>query len=268
VISDRRYLNFIFLTLLSYFLILHMNVLCVIPARMGSVRLPNKNLLEIEPGVSLIEQALWCANGRDTVISTDRPDLMPPAFSKYIVKRPSEISKSTSDILEATIHGLEQGEIMYGKKYNTIVTLMPAIAARSPQILDQMLDLYENNHCQGAISVAPTHPWIWQLGPNGDSAVNSWYPNTQPRSQDMPAAFTEVLSIYISPKNQLTVGQKWGLPLLVYELPEWSSVFDIDTQQDLDESVSMYPWAKPQLERWTGKSHVLYSVNGLEAPIS
>ena len=50
-------------------------ILCIIPARMGSTRLKNKNIREIEKNLSLVDQAIKTAEGFKICVSTDKPEM-------------------------------------------------------------------------------------------------------------------------------------------------------------------------------------------------
>jgi hypothetical protein len=48
---------------------------------------------------------------------------------------------------------------------------------------------------------------------------------------------------------------------MIYQLPEWSSIFDIDNPEDMEESIELYPWAKKKLKNWRGPISVVHSIN-------
>lgn len=236
-----------------------LTVLCVIPSRMGSTRIKLKNLEEIEPHVSLVRQAYDIADGFYTCISTDQPSLFTKDFPKaLIINRPREISDSTSNVSHAILHALLQAEQFYGLKFDLVVALMPAIAARSRSILESMLGIMATNPALlSGITCAHTHPWIWKAESGTSSASNTWYPNSQKNSQDLPDYYVEHASILINRRSVVEDGCKWSLPLLIYSLPSWATALDIDVQLDLDHAKALYPIMKLLLETWTGKSIII-----------
>ncbi len=231
---------------------------------MGSQRVPLKNLLEIENGVSLVQQAVDCCVGCDFVISTDEPTLFPNSLAKNIIKRPIELSHHNSDISAAVKHALLESELQKGvSDYEYVVTLQPAVVARSAGMFRHMISEFEDSKARGAVTVVKTHPWIWEILKNSDRAINSWTPGAYPRSQDSNEFYVEINSIQISSAEDVRSGKRWNLPLMLYHLPEWASVFDIDTQEDMQESIELYGWAKKRLESWTGSISLIQNVNGI-----
>jgi CMP-N-acetylneuraminic acid synthetase len=237
-------------------------ILCVIPARMGSTRIKHKNLRELTPGLSLVQQAIDTARGFTTCLSTDEPH----HFSNYkdilVVERPPEISDAVSNVSTAIQHALEMAERKLARRFEVIVTLMPAIAARSASILRHMLSLHHaSSGVCSSISCARTHPWIWKV--SSEEAQNTWHPYTQLNSQDLPIYLVEHASMIINSRHVVAQGKKWDLPLLIYTLPSWSVALDIDDEQDLTSAAHMYSSLVPLLNSWRGDYHVINSVNSI-----
>ena len=175
------------------------NILCIIPARMGSTRLKHKNLQEIDTNLSLIDQAIETADGLEICISTDKPELLSVGSEIKLIKRPDEISDSKSQITPSISHALRQMEILNKKKYQIIVVLMPSIAARSSNILQKMLNLIKiNPNCKSVMTAASSPQWIWKIKEKDSLAEVSWYPNSPKISQDLPPYFAEHASIIIN----------------------------------------------------------------------
>lgn len=229
---------------------------------MGSKRISYKNLQEIEPGVSLIEQAVESCGNFDYVITTDKPDLMPESLRSKCIERPHYLASDKSDISDAVKHVLS---VLHEKealsKFTDVVVLQPAVVARSHFMLSDMLHKYSKFRCEGAVTVVKTHPWIWSIPKGTTNSFNSWHPGPYPRSQDADDKFVEINSIQIASITTAAAGKRWSLPLMLYELPEWASVFDIDDSGDLHEATKLYPWAKPLLSDWRGEHHVVTSIN-------
>ena len=238
--------------------------ICIIPARMGSKRIYQKNLQEIEPNISLIEQAVQCCGSYDFAISTDNPDLLPGSLRSHCITRPAELCTDTADISAAIAHSLKTlAEDPNKPRYDTVLVLQPAVVARCKEMLDDMLSKYYSSLCEGAVTVIKSHPWIWSAKSDSSDGYNSWFPGPYPRSQDSLNYFIEINSIQITSLKTAMSGQRWALPIMLYELPEWASVFDIDTPQDLDEAKRLYQWAKPYFKSWSGEHHTFKTINGV-----
>jgi CMP-N-acetylneuraminic acid synthetase len=238
-----------------------MSVLAVIPARMGSVRLPRKNLLEIEPGLTLVQQAVNCAIGcglvDEIVVSTD--ETLMPVRSAHIRVRPAELCGPSSDIAHAVRDAWQTASY----RHDWVVTLQPAVLARSPLILRTML-----NHCMNwpgcsAISMAHTVPWIWQHEGMGDAAAPWLEDGVYPRSQDSADHYAEVNAITVAPAAAVAAGCRWSLPLAIATLPSWAVALDVDTPSDMVTARGLWPWAKLELETWVPAMRTIERIDGL-----
>jgi len=238
-------------------------VLCVIPARMGSTRIKHKNVQELSSGLSLVQQALSTATGFTTCISTDEPDLFNGVKNTLIIQRPREISDAVSNVSLAVQHAHQEAEKYHKKTFEIIVTLMPAIAARSSAILKDMLLCFMNStSAASSISCALTHPWLWKL--KKGNVQNTWHPNDQLNSQVLPLYLVEHTSIIINLRGTVLQGLKWDLPLLIYTLPSWAVALDIDNYNDLLHARALYPSMAPLLDECRGQSYLVNSINEIQ----
>ncbi len=220
-------------------------IIAVIPARMGSARMPRKNLCEIEPGLTLIQQAIDCARFSglvDRVIVSSDEDV--PCVGATVVQRPREISGPSADITDAVAHAL------ISQAYDYAVTLQPAVVARSPLIVRRLLEAVTTQRLEGGLTMAITHRWIWQVGEH--TAANDWHGNPYPRSQDSVPRLVEINAVQVASRAVVERRERWGVPLGILELPPWCASLDIDTPEDLAEARALWPWAKGRLETWTG----------------
>jgi hypothetical protein len=225
-----------------------MTVLAVIPARMGSARVPRKNLLEIEPGLSLVQQAIDCARWSgvvdQVVVSTDAPDL--PVQGALLRQRPAEISGPTADIAAA----VRDAWVHAGRTHDWVLTLQPAVLARSPLIVRALLAGCQERGCRGGVTVSCAPPWHWRIA--GGIADLPWMgPGRRyPRSQDCGHAFAEVNAVQVAHRSAIELGRRWDLPLALAILPAWAPALDIDWPADLAQARRLWPWAKRELETW------------------
>lgn len=252
-----------------------MSVLAVIPARMGSARLPRKNLLEIEPGLSLVQQAIDCATGSglvdEVIVSTDETWL--PIRNAGIRVRPDELCGPTADIAAAVADAWRYA----GEKHDWVVILQPAVLARSPLIVRKMIDycIGANRPCtrepMSAITMAHTVPWHWRTRELFFSQLCAQVPwlkdGHYPRSQDSAACWAEVNAVTITPRAAVERGCRWSLPLAIASLPAWTIALDIDEPGDLATARGLWPWARRELETWRPEFHEIYSIDGLAEAI-
>lgn len=243
-----------------------MTVLAVIPARMGSARLPRKNLLEIETGLTLVQQAIDCATGcglvDEVIVSTDEHRL--PVRNAHIRIRPPELCGPHADIAAAVADAWRNASV----RHDIVVTLQPAVLARSPLIVRRMIAYCGVEH-RSAITMAHTVPWIWDLDHRTSIAcIKAHVPwmrgRRYPRSQDSPERFAEVNAVTVTPAAAVEAGLRWSLPLSIASLPSWAIALDIDTPSDLATARTMWPWARRELETWIPSFYPINTLTGTE----
>ncbi len=242
-----------------------MKTIAIVPCRMGSKRLPRKNALEIEPGTSLVQQAIDCAFAAGVFerifVLTDDPGLRFRG-AEYIPE-PPELAGGDCDIATAVAATVERVERSLGR-IDFIATLQPAVLARSGLIVRQLVEQVIGLGAAGGLTMARTLPWQWTA--RDDEASNAWSPNPYPRSQEAAHHLVEVNACQVASRAAVSAGRRWGLPLVVAELPEWAAALDVDEPADLARARSMWPWARPALETWVATIHCWRTVNGEAAP--
>jgi hypothetical protein len=234
-----------------------MKVLAVIPARMGSTRMPWKNRLEIEPGVSLAQHAVECARGSGicdhVVVSTDAPEDL-PIRNAFVSRRPHDLSSASADIADVVRYELEVAERMMSIRFDLVVTLQPAVLARSPLIVRRLIEEVGRRGARGGLTMCPVHPWLWEAA--ADYLGAWWLPGVYPRSQDCSRRWQEINAVQVAAADAVRSGSRWDWPLVVMDLPTWAASLDVDTPNDLDEARDLWPFARRKLETWMGSMHL------------
>lgn len=242
-----------------------MSVLAVIPARMGSARLPRKNLLEIEPGLNLVQQAIDCATGSglvdEVVVSTDETWL--PVRNAGIRVRPAEICGPTADIAAAVHDAWSTRQ----RQHDLVVTLQPAVLARSPLIVRTMIE-YCISRQVSAITMAHTVPWSWCVNDRGSAHAPWLVDGRYPRSQQCHPTWAEVNAVQITTAAAVSRGCRWSLPLAIASLPAWTVALDIDEPSDLATARGLWPWARRELETWRPAFHHVDRINGITLEVA
>lgn len=239
-----------------------MSVLAVIPARMGSARLPRKNLLEIEPGLSLVQQAIDCATGSglvdEVIVSTDETTL--PIRNAHLRVRPSEICGPTADIADAVRDAWQHA----GFRHDLVVTLQPAVLARSPLIVRACIERAILAG-ESVLTMAHTVVWHWQSRRAAPCIADApWLvAGRYPRSQDAPTCWAEVNAVTVAPADAVAAGCRWSLPLSIASLPSWTIALDIDEPSDMATARGLWPWAKRELETWRTRFHPVVQISDL-----
>ncbi|MBA3589964.1 hypothetical protein [Methylibium sp.] len=241
-----------------------MRIVAIIPARAGSKRLPRKNALEIEPGISLVQQAVDCAEASgvidETFVLTDDPALR-FRHATYLGE-PPELAGDHADISAAVAEAAERIERSTGR-IDYVVTLQPAVLARSALIIQRIVHAVLREGAGGAVTAARTVPWQWSV--RDGAAANAWHPGPYPRSQHAPHHLAEINAVQVAGRAAVADRQRWGMPLLLAELPPWVASLDIDEPADLAFARDLWPWARIRLETWEPTMHRVETINGAAA---
>lgn len=218
-----------------------MNILAIIPARGGSKRLPNKNLLKLgnKPLINwTIDLARHSNMFCDLIVSTDSEEIALTAKQAGATVpwlRPHNLSIDTSTSIEVVIHTLNWYEEVYGE-LDGIMLLQPTSPFRTLESISKSIAIFEFNNFESSVvsvSHSSSHPaWTFWLSDNKLTPVS---PENfmQTRSQDLPDAVTLNGSIYLATPKQLRQSGSFltnsTIPFLI-ESPKES--IDIDTEFD------------------------------------
>ena len=219
-----------------------MNILCVIPARGGSKRLPKKNLATVG-GISLIERSADVLNGiseiKDILVSSDSDEIIEHAKNIDLMApwiRPSELSNDEAKSTDVVLHALDWYEenIM---KVDAVLLLQPTSPFRKKSSIKKIIKILKDNHCDSVISVSLTHShpqWAFRypdkyLEPfiEGDG-INT-------RSQDLDPAYVVNGNIYLIKKDVLKNNNSfYSDKTIPYIMNDKIESIDIDTSDDLE----------------------------------
>ncbi len=217
-----------------------MKLVALIPARAGSKRIPNKNILELggKPLITwTIDQALRIKEFSDILVSTDSPAIakvatQAGAFVPWL--RPADLSTNTVNSIDVCIHALSWYERERGP-VDGLVLLQPTSPFRTADSIQKAIDLFRDHPEQSVVSFSPaeSHP-MWCYKTDG-KAVRSFFGSQHkpPRSQDLPPAYVINGAIYIAGPTYLRTNYSFiagdTLPLILSEPRE---CLDIDTEWD------------------------------------
>ena len=133
--------------------------LAIIPARKGSIRLPNKNNKKIG-NFSLVELAIKAAKKSklidEIIVSSDDQKVFKTAnkFSDIkIIKRPFKLSNSKAKMADVCNHALKK----INKKFEYLVLLQPTSPLRNHYHIDKAIEKVLKNSAEGLISASRTN---------------------------------------------------------------------------------------------------------------
>jgi len=212
--------------------------LAIIPARGGSKRLPQKNILDLngKPLIAWsIEAGLDSKYIDKVVVSSDNNKIVDISqkFGADVVVRPETLASDTAttfDAIKHTIKSLEQ--------YDYIVLLQPTSPLRNSKHIEEAIELLEKKDANSVVSVCEMeHSPLWSntldvsLSMKGflrDEVLNK-------RSQDLEKYYRLNGAIYICKTDRLLENGSFFLKenIFAYIMDREVSI-DIDERIDFD----------------------------------
>ncbi len=212
--------------------------LAVIPARGGSKRLPNKNILHLseKPLIAwTIEAALGSSYIDRSVVTSDSDEILKigEKYNVGIIKRPKELALDTSTTIDAIKHAIE----IIGNEYDFTVLLQPTSPLRTSKHIDEAIEFLEDRKAEAVISVCEDeHSPLWSNTLPNDLSMKNFLRKDiiNKRSQDLPKYYRLNGAIYICRTSKLLEQNTFFLNdnIYAYVMDRKSSI-DIDDKLDL-----------------------------------
>lgn len=218
--------------------------IAIIPARGGSQRLPQKNIMPFRgrPMISwTIEAAADSGIFDDILVSTDSHEIADVARKWGAVVpflRDPRYADAHTPVSIATINALGQMEKLKGYSYGTIVQLMPNCPLRTSADIINAYKYFEESETEFQISVFKfgwMNPW-WSLERNPETGhPKPLFPEAlKKRSQDLPDLFCPTGAIWVADAAKLKEqGSFYGQGYTTCPIG-WMQAMDIDNQEDLE----------------------------------
>ena len=213
--------------------------LAIIPARGGSKRLPNKNILDfngkpliaysIEAGIEsqYIDKVLVSSDS-DRIIATSKE------FAAETVKRPESLATDTAttfDVIEHAIQSLPD-------RYEYTILLQPTSPLRTTNHIDEAIKLLEKKKADAVISVCKMeHSPLWANRLDENLSMEKFFRDDlyKKRSQELDIYYRLNGAIYIARTDRLLEERCFFLKdnIFAYIMDKRSSI-DIDEKIDFD----------------------------------
>jgi len=210
--------------------------LAIIPARGGSKRLPNKNILNLngKPLIAYsIEAALQSKYINNVVVSSDSDSILNIAksFKAQTIKRPDYLATDTAKSFDAIKHTIENMP-----QYDYIVLLQPTSPLRDANNIDQAINLLEQKNADAIISVsAMEHSPLWANTLDDSLSMKGFLKDEilNKRSQDLETYYRLNGAIYITKTDKLLKEETFFLKdnIFAYIMSRENS---IDIDEDID----------------------------------
>ncbi len=188
-------------------------ILCIIPARGGSKRLPGKNI-KLLKGKPLIAYSIAAAKGSkylDRVIVSTDDEAIASVAKEYGAEvpfmRPSELATDTATTLSVLQHAVRFFEEK-GEKFECIVLIQPTVPGIMTSDIDTAIETLfttKANSCISMCEITDRPEWMYSLSEEGHIApyVEAAYHSQNIRSQDLPKLYRINGAVYVTPRNVL-----------------------------------------------------------------
>ncbi|MFJ2648881.1 cytidylyltransferase domain-containing protein [Streptomyces sp. NPDC087420] len=229
-------------------------VLAVIPARGGSKGVPAKNLAPVG-GVPLVVRAVRaCLAARhvtDVVVSTDDAAIADVARTAgaEVVLRPAAIAGDTATSEAAVLHAMDAYNAMRGVTADVVLLVQCTSPFITAEDLDGVVSALTEDGADSALTVAPTHGFIWRDDRTGSTERDGYGVNhdkaNRPRRQDRPQEYLETGAAYAMRAAGFRAAQHrfFGRTALVTTDP--ARVLEIDDPHDLARARALAPLLDP-----------------------
>lgn len=175
-----------------------MKVLCVIPARGGSKRAPDKNIRMLlgKPLIAYtIEKALASRFCDKVAVSTDDPEIASVSkdWGADVIIRPDDLALDTSPIDDALRHAVRSFQREEGVAAGIAVLLQANVPLRKDREIDEVIGrLIENGDLTAAATgyaVEQRPEWMKTIDPDTGIIKPFMEPSNSYRKQDLPELY-------------------------------------------------------------------------------
>jgi CMP-N-acetylneuraminic acid synthetase len=213
--------------------------IAIIPARGGSKRLPNKNILSLGT-IPLIAHSILYAQKNDALIdaiyvSTDDATIKKIAldYGAKVIERP----KSLSGDLEPTVTSLKHVLESIEKEVENVVLLQATSPLRPQNLLATAFEVYEKGNYDSLFTVSRNHQ---KLGTIVENAFHPYNYSIGQRSQDLEPLYFENGLLYITKPSLILQEIIISENAFPFEVNSIFANIDIDTQHDLEYAEYLY----------------------------
>ncbi len=209
-----------------------MKTIAIIPARGGSKRLPNKNILSLG-GMPLIAHSILFAQNQSTIIdeiyvSTDDATIKRIAldYGATVIDRPERLSGD----LEPTVSALKQVLESIETEVENVILLQATNPLRPRNLLNEAFEVYLKGNYDSLFTVSRNHH---KLGTVADHKFHPFNYAIGQRSQDLEPLFFENGLLYVTKASLILQDIIISENAFPFEVNSIFANVDIDTEEDL-----------------------------------
>ena len=209
-----------------------MKTIAIIPARGGSKRLFNKNILSLG-GIPLIAHSILYAQQNNDIIdevyvSTDDVAIKKIAleYGAKVINRPERFSGDFEPTVSALKHVLESIDF----EVENVILLQATNPLRPENLLKEAFETYQKGNQDSLFTVSRNHQKLGKIEANKFIPFN--YEIGQ-RSQDLESLFFENGLLYICKAKLILDNKIISESAYPYQVDHLFATVDIDAQEDL-----------------------------------
>lgn len=224
-----------------------MNILCIIPARGGSKRLKNKNVIRLlgKPIIGYtIEAAFKSKLINKIIISTDDAKIMNVAkkYKVQTIKRPKKYSTDSAPIEEALRHSIRYLKSKENYIPDIVVFLHANVPIRKKGQIDRVIKKIINTKADSVVTVCEANRGLyWTKSMDKNGFLCPLFPKINKfRSQDFkPMYLLDGAVAAIKPKVLMKSAHKRGVHLYMGKkilgiIEDKKYAIEIDEKEDLE----------------------------------
>lgn len=206
--------------------------IAIIPARGGSKRLLNKNILLLN-GIPLLAHSILFAKKHDFIdevyVTTNDPKIKEVAlqYQALVIDRPQEISGDFDPTVSALKHVLET----INDTIKNIILLQPTNPLRPNDLLEKAFVIFNKMKLDSLFTVSRNQ---LKLGKISNQKFTPFNYSIGQRSQDLEPLFFENGLLYISKKDLILNNKIISENAYPMEVNHIFASVDIDTREDFE----------------------------------
>ena len=210
--------------------------LAIIPARAGSKRIKNKNLLKINKKPLFnytLRSALKTRKIKKIIITTNINKLLKKNSKKiFYIKRPEYLCKDDSSTESAILHALKIFNTHNEIKIQNIILLQPTSPFRNHQDINKAIKKFETGKYNSLLSVYESKFFLWTIRKKRSFLPLNYNLKKRMRGQSMKNFFIENGAIFIFKyKNFLKHKNRLFKPIGFSKMSKKNSL-EIDSRED------------------------------------
>lgn len=235
-----------------------MQCAAIIPARGGSKRVKNKNLLNVagHPLIAWTIEAALDAWSIDAVfVSTDSDEIAHVArtYGAEVIERPAVLALDTAPTEPVLLHALDWLLQHLNLEPEYLALLQCTSPLRPFEVINRGVEMIVETSCDSVVGVHPTIDWFFAGRIENGRFEVDYDPLHRPRTQDINPKYRENGSTYVTRSDFLRrTGCRMGgdmRPLVMSAIQG----LDIDEAQDL----AVAAWHLQHDRRYTGNQPVV-----------